>query len=79
MFERPKPLIAAEPAADEALRTEVAALRARLATVEALLTGLYGANALGGPRPVAPEPEPERRLRPIGTLPGGGTIMVSSS
>jgi hypothetical protein len=40
------------------VRAEVAELRARLANVEALLRGLYGPAALGGPSPVQEAPPP---------------------
>ena len=53
------------------MRAEVADLRKRLGNVEALLLMMFGPGALGGsPRPDAPQPEPERRLRPIGTIGG---------
>ena len=52
------------------LRGEVADLRKRVAAVESLLTNLYGPACLGAPRPAAPPPEPERRMRPIGTIGG---------
>ena len=52
----------------DALVGQIKALDQRLATVEDLLRGLYGATALGVTRPVQPPPEAERALRPVATL-----------
>jgi outer membrane protein TolC len=60
----------------EALRSEVADVKRRLATIEAALRALFGDGVLGGPRPTPqPEPEPEptpRRSRLVATIGGRG-------
>jgi hypothetical protein len=77
MFSKPPP--AADPSASKALRVEIAALDRRLARVETLLAALYEPSALGGPPPVARETDAAQpRLRPVGVLPGGGSVAVQT-
>ena len=71
-------MMATEDAAREIerLRGEVADLRSRLESVEALLRGLYGGACLGGDsRPAAPavepQPKPTRVIGVMGPRPSG--------
>ena len=51
------------------LRAELAAVRARVAQIEALLLFVHGSQALGGAGPAPPPPaEPARTMRPIATF-----------
>lgn len=55
----------------ETLRAELVDVGKRLSRAENLLLALYGPHCLGGPSPVAPDPEPKPpRTKMIGTIGG---------